>query len=194
LAKGSAAKDDSVRLDAEHSLVGASGSTLAKMSTAWTLRQVGSVRQIDFRMRLKADKPLRFADTDDGGFAFRLREEFREDRGATLRNAAGSTGAKAIWGKPSPWTDYSTKIGEKTYGVAILSHPSNPRHPSGWHARNYGLNSANPFAESSFLEEKGGSFLDPNPTGFGIGSNRGCSVSALRQPAGRAGSWRSSGV
>jgi len=47
-------------------------------------------------------------------------------------------------------------VDNKTYGVAILSSPTNLRHPSGWHARNYGLNSANPFAASGFAEEKGG--------------------------------------
>jgi hypothetical protein len=85
-----------------------------------------------------------------------LREEFREDRGATLLNSEGQTGAKQIWGKPASWTDYSTTIDNKQYGVAILSHPTNLRHPSGWHARNYGLNSANPFAASSFADEKNG--------------------------------------
>jgi hypothetical protein len=33
---------------------------------------------------------------------------------------------------------------------AIFDHPSNPRHPTWWHARTYGLCSANPFGIASF--------------------------------------------
>jgi hypothetical protein len=35
--------------------------------------------------------------------------------------------------------------------VLILDHPSNPKHPTFWHARNYGLNAANPFGEHDFM-------------------------------------------
>jgi Methane oxygenase PmoA len=38
--------------------------------------------------------------------------------------------------------------------VAILDHPSNLRHPTGWHARGYSLNAANPFALGSFSKDK----------------------------------------
>jgi len=116
-------------------------------------------------MSLRAARELRFGDTDDGGFGFRLREEFRENRGAKLTNAEGKTGARQIWGQPSAWTHYESVIDGRPYGAAILSHPSNLRHPAGWHAGNYGLNSANPFAASSFAEEKGsrrGEYLHPD--------------------------------
>jgi hypothetical protein len=33
---------------------------------------------------------------------------------------------------------------------ALLSNPSNVRHPRRWHARTYGLLAANPFGESEF--------------------------------------------
>jgi hypothetical protein len=36
----------------------------------------------------------------------------------------------------------------KTYGIAIFDHPSNLRHPTRWHARDYGLFAANPFCEA----------------------------------------------
>ena len=37
-------------------------------------------------------------------------------------------------------------LGGKTVGLAIFDHPSNPRHPTTWHVRDYGLFAANPFA------------------------------------------------
>jgi len=32
----------------------------------------------------------------------------------------------------------------KTVGIAVFDHPSNPRHPTTWHVRDYGLFAANP--------------------------------------------------
>ena len=34
--------------------------------------------------------------------------------------------------------------------VAIFDHPQNPRHPTWWHARDYGLFAANPFGRHDF--------------------------------------------
>jgi hypothetical protein len=65
------------------------------------------------------------------------------------------------WGKAATWCDISGKIGEKTYGVTILDNPANPRHPTTWHCRRYGLMSANPFGLSNFdksLPKKSGDF------------------------------------
>ena len=35
-------------------------------------------------------------------------------------------------------------------GIAIFDHPRNPKHPTLWHARGYGLFAANPFGEHDF--------------------------------------------
>jgi hypothetical protein len=115
----------------------------------------GAARVIDAVITIRADagQALTFGDTDDGGFAIRLSEEFREDRGARLRNSEGLEGTKNIWGKPARWVDYSALIDGERAGVAILDHPSNLRHPSRWHARPYGLNAANPFALKSFTKD-----------------------------------------
>jgi hypothetical protein len=113
----------------------------------------GAIRVVDTVITIHADagQALTFGDTDDGGFAFRLDEAFREDRGARLRNSEGLTGTKEIWGKPARWTDYSAGGA----GVAMFDHPSNLRHPTRWHARGYGLNAANPFALKSFTKDAG---------------------------------------
>jgi len=71
-----------------------------------------------------------------------------------LLNSNGLTGAKAIWGKQAKWVDYSTTREGRKVGVAIFDHPSNPRHPTYWHARPYGLNAANPFGVSDFTKDK----------------------------------------
>jgi len=95
-----------------------------------------------------------FGDTKEGGLcATRMRPEFRADKGGRLVNAAGQTGGGA-WGKKSPWVDCSGKVGGKTLGYAILDHPKNLRHPTTWHARTYGLLTANPFGLSHFMRGK----------------------------------------
>jgi len=96
------------------------------------------------------DRDLVMGDSDDGGLAIRLTTEFEEKHGATLLNSEGQKGTANLWGKPARWVDYSATRNGKPCGVAILDHPSNFRYPTQWHARGYGLNSANPFAAGSF--------------------------------------------
>ena len=62
---------------------------------------------------------------------------------------------KDLWGKASKWVDYWGKVGEKEVGVAIFDHPKNPRYPTTWHARDYGLVAANPFGYSYFFKGEG---------------------------------------
>ncbi|MEG3604747.1 MAG: DUF6807 family protein [Verrucomicrobiota bacterium] len=64
------------------------------------------------------------------------------------RNSEGLEG-KGIWGKRADWVHYYGPIEGKEAGIAFFSHPTNPSSKgkkSWWHARDYGLISANPFA------------------------------------------------
>jgi hypothetical protein len=66
-------------------------------------------------------------------------------RPATVRKEKG----KGIWGKRADWVHYYGTIEGKQAGIAFMSHPSNltrKGEKSWWHARDYGLISANPFA------------------------------------------------
>jgi len=67
----------------------------------------------------------------------------------TIINAEGVTNT-AAWGKRSTWVDYHGPKDGKVYGVAIFDHPSNPRHPTWWHVRDYALFAANPFGKHDF--------------------------------------------
>lgn len=133
-----------------------SGVSIGSMRQEFRIGDHGGVRTVDASITIHADagRPLVFADTDDGGFGFRLREEFREDRGARLRNSEGLTGTKNIWGKAAKWVDYAASIDGAPAGVAMFDHPSNLRHPTRWHARGYGLNAANPFALRAFTGDR----------------------------------------
>ncbi len=105
-------------------------------------------RTIDWKVVLRAsDGPVVLGDTKEGSMAIRLHPRLRvKGKVATgiLRNQADQRGKKA-WGKRSPWVDSSGEIDGEVVGVSIFDHPSNPRHPTWWHARTYGLVAANPF-------------------------------------------------
>jgi hypothetical protein len=42
-------------------------------------------------------------------------------------------------------------VGDHLVGIAVFDHPSNPRYPTYWHVRDYGLMTANPFGLSHFV-------------------------------------------
>lgn len=143
----------------------AKSGVIGSIRETYTFRPDGEAGLIDVVIEVSADRgvPLKFGDTDDGGFGVRLREEFRQDRGARLANSEGLVGTENIWGKPAKWVHYEAKVDGKTAGVAVLDHPSNLRHPTTWHARGYGLFAANPFGLRSFTRDKSrdGSFTIP---------------------------------
>lgn len=61
----------------------------------------------------------------------------------------GKTG-EAVWGTRGPWMALTGTVEGETVTLAIFDHPSNPGHPTRWHARGYGLFSANPFGQKGF--------------------------------------------
>ncbi len=113
----------------------------------------GEDRIIDFTVKLEAqDKDVVFGDTKEGTMAIRIAESMRllgadkKPGAGKIVNAPGDTDGK-VWGKKAAWVDYTGPVDGKTVGIAIFDSPKNPRHPTRWHARDYGLFAANPFCE-----------------------------------------------
>ena len=112
-------------------------------------------RVLDFDATLTAAEKVTFGDTKEGMFAIRLRDELSEKKGTgKLVNAADLETMKNVWGKPSVWVDYSGTLEGEKLGIAIFDHPQNPKHPTYWHARDYGLFAANIFGEHDFYADK----------------------------------------
>jgi hypothetical protein len=108
-----------------------------------------------------------FGDTKEAGIcAVRVKKSISDK--PTLTNSRGQAGEKQVWGKPAEWCDLSGPVDGKPYGVAVLDHPKNPRHPSTWHAREYGLLAANIFGLHDYdpkLKKGAGDFvLEPGKT------------------------------
>jgi hypothetical protein len=113
------------------------------------------LRIVDFDVTFTAQQPVVLGDTKEGFFALRLRDELAERKGTgTITSAEGKTGMKQVWGKKSPWVDYAGTLEGKKVGVTIMDHPGNPRHPTYWHVRDYGLFAANAFGVHDFLNDR----------------------------------------
>jgi hypothetical protein len=122
---------------------------------------------VDFTIAFKADAgEVRFGDTKEGGIlSVRVATSMDVDTGlgGKIENSFGGTNENETWGKPAHWCDYSGPVLGRRVGVAIMDHPGNLRHPTGWHVRNYGLMTANCFAESYYKnsDKYDGSYVMP---------------------------------
>lgn len=110
-------------------------------------------RMFDFEITLHASHgDLILGDTKEGTMAVRLAETMRLKGKIGRGHIYESTGLRdgATWGKRAAWCDYSGPVEGKTVGIAIFDNPQNPRHPTWWHVRDYGLFAANPFGRHDF--------------------------------------------
>ncbi len=112
------------------------------------------LRTIDYEIEIRATERLVFADTKEGTFGIRLATSMTEDKGGRMVNAEGKETEKNVWGQRSPWVDYAGPVDGRTVGVAIFDNPGNPRYPTYWHARAYGLFAANVFGVRDFTGDK----------------------------------------
>jgi hypothetical protein len=110
-------------------------------------------RVLDFDITLFASNgELTLGDTKEGTMAVRLAETMRLKGKVGQGHIVNSAGVRdgQTWGKRADWCDYYGPVEGKTVGVAIFDHPQNPRHPTWWHVRDYGLFAANPFGQHDF--------------------------------------------
>ncbi len=82
-------------------------------------------------------------------------EKAMENKGVTgnYRSSEGVTG-DAVWSTRAKWMDLYGDINNEKVSVVICDHPKNPSYPTYWHARGYGLFSANPLGGSDFTSGK----------------------------------------
>lgn len=140
------------------------GKPLLTETRKMTFHAHPELRIIDFDFDFAAIDTVVFRDTKEGTFAMRVATVLEEPpakekpggpaRTGKLMNAQGAEREPNVWGKRSEWVDYSGQIEGEKVGIVMMDHPSNPRHPTYWHSRGYGLHSINPFGVSDFLGDK----------------------------------------
>jgi hypothetical protein len=144
---------DSGTVRALFDLVGPDGKAIAQEAQAYVFRGDDHNRIIDCEFTIKAlDVPVKLGDTKEGTFAIRVVKALEEPSGCML-NSEGAVGEKQIWGKRAKWVDYSGTVEGTKLGIAVFDNPSNPKYPTYWHARGYGLFAVNPFGEHDFYND-----------------------------------------
>ena len=121
-------------------------------------------RLFDFDVTVHASNgDVVFGDTKEGMMAMRLNETMRLgpnkfNNGKPTGHIVNSEGVRdqETWGKRAAWCDYYGPVNGRIVGVAIFDHPQNPRQPSWWHVREYGLFAANPFGIHDFEKKPAG--------------------------------------
>jgi hypothetical protein len=161
-------------LESHETWIDSSGVEILKERSVYTFISIGNIRIIDRSTQLTAlEKDVVFDDTKEGMFAIRVARQLELPLKGNIEmvNAdssvskttdtlnIGITGnyissegiqGEAVWGTRAKWVKLDGKIGDKIISIAICDHPENPGYPTYWHARGYGLFSANPLGVKDF--------------------------------------------
>jgi hypothetical protein len=150
------------------------GEILLKEESTFQFQAWEGLRIIDRTANLEAlaDTVL-FRDNKEGMFAIRVARELElPSEGAVklldahgnvtevehadnslvrgnYRNADGVEGSE-VWGTRCRWMKLASEIQGERVSLVIIDHPSNPGYPTYWHARGYGLFSANSLGQRVF--------------------------------------------
>jgi hypothetical protein len=166
-------KDGTAIIEAKNRWVQPDGNVACTDETTIRARAIPDGRILDYEVTIKApaDKPVVFRDTKEGSMSIRVAQWMTPPHGKKKAEGKGvivndsglrdtpeslmkSGKSNATWGKKAAWVDYHAPKDGKIYGVAMFDHPKNPRHPTWWHVRDYGLFSANPFGQHDFENKK----------------------------------------
>lgn len=104
---------------------------------------------------------VHFGDTKEGGImCIRVHPSMNASDGGKIENAFGGINEGETWGKRANWCDYSGIVDGTSVGIAVFDHIVNPRYPTYWHVRNYGLMGSNIFGSGTFERDpsKDGSY------------------------------------
>ena len=145
---------DRASVRARFSLKDPNERVIGEETQAFTFRADAHSNVIDCEFVLYAVAgPMVIGDTKEGTFGIRLSKELSAPHDHML-NSRGAQGEAAIWGKPADWVSYQGTVSGQPVGIAVFDSPKSFRHPTTWHARAYGLFSANPFGAREFTKDK----------------------------------------
>ena len=154
-----------------------SGRELLSERTEFHFIARDSLRIIDRITTLTAGgEAVHFKDTKEGMFGIRVARELelpsneeasvidqantssvvKTSNGSVTgnyRSSEGVTGDK-VWSTRAKWMNLFGTIGDERVSLVICDHPKNINYPTYWHARGYGLFSANPLGVKDFTGGK----------------------------------------
>jgi len=154
------------------------GNELLAEKSEYHFMAAGRVRIIDRITTLTATKDtVKFKDTKEGMFGIRVARQLqlpskedivlKESKGGntTIKALANDdiTGnyrsserisGDSVWSTRARWMDLHGSIDNEKISLVVCDHPKNQSYPTYWHARGYGLFSANPLGAYDFTSGK----------------------------------------
>ena len=127
------------------------GKLICRQTVTHTIRLAKGGWRLTYDCDFTAPHDFYFGDQEEMGLGVRLATPLIEKNGGQLYNSARQTSAKATWGQPAVWCDYSGEIDGRWVGVTIMDNGKTPRVPW-WHNRNYGLMVANQFGRDAMRQ------------------------------------------
>jgi hypothetical protein len=116
----------------------------------YRLPDTGAIIDLDLTFIASAGD-VHFGDTKEGGIiTVRVNPLMNASVGGKIENSYGGVNEPETWGKRAHWCDYSGVVEGIHVGVAVYDHITNPRYPTYWHVRNYGLMGTNIFGGATF--------------------------------------------
>jgi hypothetical protein len=103
---------------------------------------------IDFDLLVRAKQDVNFGKFFVGGLAVRMPWDKANPRQTHL-NSNGLRNRDCEQ-KRAAWCNVERSFGNETFGIAVLDHPTNPNHPSGWRVDEQGLINPNVAALSDW--------------------------------------------
>ena len=140
-----------LRFSTECRLKSSTGEIICTLINKYTLATRPRGWMIIWNAEFRAGKtPVIFGDQEEMGFGARVATSFTEKNGGMIRSSTGKQTAKATWGQPARWCDYSS-LDAKSGGIMLMASPDNFRE-SWWHNRNYGAFVSNPFGRQAMKQ------------------------------------------
>ena len=154
------------------------GKPLLRETTEFIFQASGDARSIDRITTLTAlDQRVVFKDNKEGTVGMRVARQLEQpaDKPEVFTDSSGkatktpvldntgvtgeylsSEGLKGdkVWGTRGRWVILTGKIANEPITLGMLDHPANPNAPTYWHARGYGLFSANPLGRKVFQSDQ----------------------------------------
>ena len=153
------------------------GEALLNEKTIFKFSYEGNTRIIDRYTTLTALQDISFKDNKEGVFGVRVTRamELPSKKPAIFVDAQGNptevkvldnTGVNGnylsseglegndVWGTRAEWVKLYSTMDEEPVSITIMDNPNNVGYPTYWHARDYGLFSANPLGQEVFSKGK----------------------------------------
>jgi putative membrane-bound dehydrogenase-like protein len=145
-------KDGRLEFSTQTSLLAADGAKMAVMRCDFTLSPKGHELHLTWAAAITPEMDgFYFGDQEEMGLGVRVATPLTEKSGGLITSSTGMTTAKATWGQPAEWCDYSGTLDGLRVGVKVIPDPANFR-PSWWHNRDYGVFVANPYGRQAMKQ------------------------------------------